>query len=141
VGVAGYRIYRCQGSGCSPSSVIGTSETESYQDASLKPSTVYVYRIAAEDVAGNVSGTSAAVSGQTQPLPSAAFLIGDQIRTAKRADIRVAPSASSTRLGTQPKAAPGTVDGGPWYADKSWWWQVDFDSGADGWAKQRSLKK
>jgi hypothetical protein len=107
----------------------------------LKPSPDYVYRIAAEDGAGNVSGTSAAVSGQTQPLPSNAFLIGDRIRAVKRADIRVAPSASDTLLGTQPKAAPGTVDGGPWYANKSWWWPVDFDSGVDGWAKQRYLKK
>jgi chitodextrinase len=141
VGVTGYRVYRCQGSGCSPSVMIGASGTASYQDKALKPSTVYVYRIAAEDAAGNVSGKSAAVSGQTQPLPSTVFAIGNRVRTTRRADIRAAASTSGTLLGTQPKGAPGMVVGEPWYANSSWWWQVNFDSGVDGWVKQGYLRK
>jgi hypothetical protein len=31
------------------------------------------------------------------------------------------------------------VTGGPWRANGSWWWQVDFDSGADGWVTQGKL--
>jgi hypothetical protein len=141
VEVTGYRIYRCRGSGCTPSVVIATPKTAGYQDTNLKPSSVYVYRVAAYDAAGNVSGKSAAVSKKTQPLPSTAFLIGDRVRTTGTAEIRATPSASGILSGTQPKGVLGTVVGGPWYADGSWWWQVNFDSGVDGWTKQGRLRK
>ncbi len=66
VGVTGYRVYRCQGSGCAPSVQISTSANNSYSDTGLSPSTTYVYRVAAYDAAGNISGQSSSVSGTTQ---------------------------------------------------------------------------
>jgi hypothetical protein len=35
----------------------------------------------------------------------------------------------------------GRVAGGPSYANLQWWWQIDFDSGVDGWVAQGKLKK
>jgi hypothetical protein len=35
----------------------------------------------------------------------------------------------------------GRVVGGPSYANLQWWWQIDFDSGVDGWVAQGKLKK
>ncbi len=69
VGVTGYRIYRCQGSGCTPSTQIGTSAANSYSDTGLTASTIYVYRVAAYDAAGNLSGQSASANATTQAAP------------------------------------------------------------------------
>jgi hypothetical protein len=69
VGVTCYRIYRCTGSGCTPSTQINTSATNSYSDTGLSSSTTYVYRVAACDAAGNVSGQSASASATTQAPP------------------------------------------------------------------------
>ena len=66
VGVTGYRIYRCQGASCTPATQIATSATNNYSDTGLSPSTTYVYRVAAYDAAGNVSGQSTSVSATTQ---------------------------------------------------------------------------
>jgi hypothetical protein len=67
VGVTGYRIYRCQGSGCTPSTQIATSPTNSYSDTGLTASTTYRYRVRAYDAAGNLSSYSSTVSATTQP--------------------------------------------------------------------------
>jgi len=65
VAVAGYKIYRCQGAGCSPTTQIATSPTNSYSDTGLSPSTNYTYTVAAFDVCSNTSAPSASVSATT----------------------------------------------------------------------------
>ncbi|MEK7657929.1 MAG: fibronectin type III domain-containing protein [Patescibacteria group bacterium] len=67
-GVTGYRIYRCQGTGCVPSIQIATSATNSYSNIGLTASTVYTYRVAAYDAAGNVSGQSSSATATTQAI-------------------------------------------------------------------------
>jgi len=63
VGVAGYRIYR-------NGQLVATGVTAtSYADTNLAASTTYSYTVAAYDVAGNVSGTSTAVTGTTPAPP------------------------------------------------------------------------
>ncbi len=74
VGVTGYRIYRCQGAGCTPSTQINTSATNSYSDTGLSSSTTYVYRVAAYDLAGNVSAQSSSASATTQSAPSGSLV-------------------------------------------------------------------
>ena len=69
VGVTGYRIYRCAGSGCTPSTQISTSATNSYSDSGLTASTVYVYTVAAYDATGNISGQSTSALATTQAPP------------------------------------------------------------------------
>jgi len=65
VGVASYRIYRCAGSQCVPSTQIGTSTSTSYTDQGLTPKTIYRYRIRAVDLAGKLSKYSRAVGART----------------------------------------------------------------------------
>ncbi|MFZ3066075.1 MAG: fibronectin type III domain-containing protein, partial [Nitrospirota bacterium] len=65
VGVTGYRIYRCLGSNCTPTTQIATSTTTSYSNTGLSASTAYTYRVSAYDAAGNVSSQSASASATT----------------------------------------------------------------------------
>lgn len=65
VGVTGYRIYRCQGSGCTPSAQLTTATGISYTDTGLTASTTYVYSISAYDAAGNVSDKTTGVGATT----------------------------------------------------------------------------
>ncbi|HIH09297.1 MAG TPA: hypothetical protein HA254_01365, partial [Candidatus Diapherotrites archaeon] len=72
VGVTGYNIYRCAGSGCTPA-LLTTTTTNSYSGTALTASTSYTYRVAAYDAAGNTSaqsGPSSATtsSGSTAPV-------------------------------------------------------------------------
>ena len=65
VGVANYRIFRCAGSGCTPTTQIGTSSSTSFLSSGLTASTAYVYSIVAVDAAGNASAPSAPASATT----------------------------------------------------------------------------
>ena len=55
VGVAGYRVERCQGAGCSTFTQIATATGTTYGDTGLSASTSYSYRVRATDAAGNLS--------------------------------------------------------------------------------------
>jgi hypothetical protein len=134
VGVTGYRIYR---NGVQ----IGTSVNTSYADTGLSSATTYQYSAAAYDAAGNRSKISSAVPVKTQPPLSKKFAIGNRVRLTEKANVRSSPSTSASVLGTKLKGALGRVTGGPWYADSRWWWQVNFDKGADGWVVQRKLTR
>ena len=66
-GVAGYDIYRCTGSSCTPTVSIGTSVTNSYSDTSIIPfaASAYTYAIDAYDAVPNTSATTSGVSAAT----------------------------------------------------------------------------
>jgi chitodextrinase len=66
VGVTGYRVERCQGSGCSNFAQIATPTGTSFNDSGLAQSTAYSYRVRANDAAGNVSSYSNTASATTQ---------------------------------------------------------------------------
>lgn len=69
-GVAGYELYRVQGS---TQTLVGTTTAAAYILRDLTPGTSYSYVVKAKDVAGNVSAASAAVTfttetqGETEP--------------------------------------------------------------------------
>jgi chitodextrinase len=65
VGVAGYILYRCDGSGCTQVAEIARTTALSYTNTDLAASTAYSYAVAAIDAAGNVSARSALVSATT----------------------------------------------------------------------------
>jgi chitodextrinase len=65
VGVTGYRIERCTGSGCSSFAQIGSSTVTSFFDSGLTASTSYSYRVRATDAAGNLSNFSNTASPNT----------------------------------------------------------------------------
>ena len=133
MGVGGYRIYR-------NGIYVGSTTETFYQSTGLLPSTKYSCRVAAFDAGGNISAQSVAVSTKTQPLPSTRFMIGERVRTRSKSNVLSIASNAGTLLGTQAKGASGTVIGGPWRGNGSWWWQVDFDSGVDGWVTQGKLR-
>ena len=59
--------------------------------------------------------------------------VGERVTTTDNLNVRNAPGLSSTILGVQADNSLGTVVGGSVFVDGHLWWQVDFDSGADGW--------
>lgn len=65
-GLAGYKIERCTGSGCTSFTQIATTASTSYSNTSLSASTTYTYRVRAYDNAGNNSGYSSTASATTQ---------------------------------------------------------------------------
>ena len=69
VGVSGYRIERCQGSGCSNFTQIAapTGTGTTYSDTGLSASTSYTYRVRASDAAGNLGAYTNTANATTQP--------------------------------------------------------------------------
>ena len=68
VGVTGYRVERCAGTGCSNFTQVGTPTTTSFSDTGLTPSTDYSYQVRATDAAGNLGPYSAIATAST-PAP------------------------------------------------------------------------
>ena len=64
-GVSGYRVERCQGSGCSSFSQINSLSSTSFSDTGLLPSMSYSYRVRAVNGDGLTSGYSATASATT----------------------------------------------------------------------------
>jgi fibronectin type 3 domain-containing protein len=76
VGVTGYRVERCQGTGCSIFVKLATPTATSYVDTGLTPNTSYTYVVLATDGAGNLgpySNSASATTGGTVPELVAAY--------------------------------------------------------------------
>ncbi|TAK07538.1 MAG: fibronectin type III domain-containing protein, partial [Candidatus Manganitrophaceae bacterium] len=58
VGVAGYRVERCQGVTCTNFVEVAQPTTTNFNDTGRSPATAYQYRVRAVDAAGNLSGYS-----------------------------------------------------------------------------------
>lgn len=69
VGVTGYQVQRCSGTGCTNFANVTTATTLSYSDTVLTASTSYSYRVRAADSAGNFSGYSTVVTATTPAVP------------------------------------------------------------------------
>ena len=70
VGVTGYRIERCAGTGCTTFAQVGTTSganATTFTSTGLTGSTSYSFRIQATDAAGNLSGYSNVASSTTLP--------------------------------------------------------------------------
>src|SRR5262249_31693729 len=65
VGVSGYLVERCQGSGCSNFTQIATASGVTFNDTTVSSSTSYSYRVRATDAAGNLSPYSNTASATT----------------------------------------------------------------------------
>jgi outer membrane protein assembly factor BamB len=72
VGVTGYKVERCSGSGCTNFAQIGTTTGTgtTYKDTTTVASTTYSYRVRATDAAGNLSTYSNTASATTPAGPS-----------------------------------------------------------------------
>jgi uncharacterized protein YgiM (DUF1202 family) len=71
-----------------------------------------------------------------------AIAIGSRVQTTTSLNVRSTPSGAY--LGQQPKGALGTVKAGPQVANFGGkpvtWWQINFDTGVDGWCGAGLLK-
>ncbi len=77
------------------------------------------------------------------------FMPGKRITLAVAAEVRAMPASSvvtipgttmSNLLGTQAAGSAGSIIGGPKIADGATWWNIDFDSGIDGWSTETGLQ-
>jgi chitodextrinase len=75
--IAQYLIERCQGSGCSSFTQVGTATTLAFSDTGLSAATAYSYRVRAKDTVGttgpysNVASASTAAAAPTISAPGA----------------------------------------------------------------------
>jgi chitodextrinase len=77
VGVAGYRVERCEGVGCTSFAEVGAPTGTSFSDTGLSPSTTYRYRVRAVDPSDNYSGYSGVAEATTDAVPpTPAGLVG-----------------------------------------------------------------
>ena len=81
------------------------------------------------------------VTPTTTLTPSSKFSLGDRVKTTSNLNIRNTANTSGTLLGTRKLGDTGTVSSGPIYSNLFWWWNVNFDSGVDGWAVENYLQK
>lgn len=66
VGVMGYSIYRCDGTGCSPTTkVITVTSGTAFSNTGLTPNTAYTYAVTASDAADNESAKSSSATSTT----------------------------------------------------------------------------
>lgn len=83
----------------------------------------------------------------TSPTPTPnpdKFTIGDRVQTTGSLQVRQSPGTNARKnkvLGTQPFSAQGTVISGPTVADGYTWYNIDYDTGVDGWSVQDYLTK
>ena len=66
VGVTGYRVERCQGTGCTDFTQVAAPTATTFNDTGLSASTTYRYRVRAADQAGNLSAYSSAAEATTE---------------------------------------------------------------------------
>jgi fibronectin type 3 domain-containing protein len=65
VGVTGYRVERCKGTGCANFAQVGTPTATSFNDTGLTDATSYSYRVRATDAANNLSSYSNVAAAAT----------------------------------------------------------------------------
>ena len=70
VGVTGYQVERCQGTGCTTFALVTTVTTTSFNNTGLAASTTYRYRVRATDAAGNFGPYTAIATATTQAPPA-----------------------------------------------------------------------
>src|ERR1700734_905071 len=68
VGVAEYKVERCQGAACTNFAQIATPTAASFSDTGLTASTSYSYRVRAADAAGNNSAYSNVATASTPAI-------------------------------------------------------------------------
>jgi len=75
------------------------------------------------------------------PPPPPTFQVNDRISTIRNTNVRATGTLSGTLLGVQVTGSLGVIVGGPIVMDNITWWQVNYDSGADGWSGEDNFAK
>ncbi len=139
----GFRIERKTGSAGTYAEIATVgANTTTYQNTGLTASTQYYYRVRAYNSAGNSSysvESIAVTSNPTTVSPSTRFTVGQRVQTTANVNVRSTASATGALLGTQALGALGTIVSGGTSVDGYYWWNVNFDSGVDGWSVETFL--
>src|SRR6185503_13690525 len=106
VGVTGYRVERCAGSGCTAFAQIAAPAGTSFSDTGLSASTSYSYRVRASDAAGNLGAYSNAASATTASIPSGSLV----------AAYAFSEGAGATTADASGNNNTGTLNGTSWTA-------------------------
>ncbi len=101
VGVTGYLVERCQGSGCTAFTQVATPATTTYSDTGLTANTTYNYRVRATDAAGNLSSYSNIASATTASSGAAISYVQGNYAT---------PQTPQTTVSVKFNAAQATGD-------------------------------
>jgi hypothetical protein len=77
------------------------------------------------------------------PPPVVTYAIGDRVELSANTNVRSSGALTATLLGAQLALAKGTIIGGPVGKDANniTWWQLDYDTGVDGWCGQDNFVK
>jgi|GEM_PF-5751055 len=77
------------------------------------------------------------------PPPAGNLMIGDRVRVTASPSLNVRPSGSLNNTPTcaQATGTTGTIISGPTTGSGFTWWQVDYDTGCDGWSGENYLVK
>jgi PKD repeat protein len=131
VGVTGYRIERCTGTGCTSFAQVATSAATTFVDTGLVAATSYRYRVRATDAAGNLGAYSNVASATTWS--------GASVNVALAANGGVASASSTLRpvnsivyVNDGQRSGAGWSTGGGGWADATSgvfpdWVQIAFD--------------
>ena len=68
----------------------------------------------------------------TETTAPTSMAVGSRVTTTDNIKVRSAPNGE--RIGRQPAGSQGTITAGPIQSGGYTWWNVNFDSGTDGWA-------
>lgn len=89
----------------------------------------------------SVSVTGMTTTSTSTPTPpTTKFIVGNRIWVTALS-VRVKDNPTGAIVGIKNTGNPGTVIGGPKFADTYWWWQVDYDVVPDGWSAENWLEK
>jgi len=126
----------------------GTEDTTSPYAITWNTTTLangtYTLSAVARDASGNTttsSNVSVTVNNTVTPPPTplpTTFTNNQRVQTT--ANLNVRATANGTLLGNQPTASLGTIVGTGVTVSGTNWWNVNYDSGIDGWSSEQFLQ-
>jgi hypothetical protein len=144
--IAVARVEFYQGTTLKCTDTNGTNNFGCSWDLATVANGTYSWTAIAYDTAGNKT-TSAPVSLVVNVVDTEApsISLNDRVRvqlgTGSSLNVRSCASATCTSLGMQAEGNQGTVIGGPTISGAYTWWNINFDTGADGWSAEDFLIK
>jgi chitodextrinase len=106
VGLAGYRVERCTGSGCTTFAEIATPTTPAYTDSGRAASTTYRYRVRAVDTSG--------IFGPYSPIATATTTNGPAVPPGLAAAYGFNEGSGGTAADGSGNGNTGTISGATW---------------------------
>jgi beta-glucanase (GH16 family) len=118
----------------------GTKATSGTQNVS--PTANITYTLLCQGTGGSATQSTTVTVTAPPPPASTKFSLNDRVQVINGPlNVRSTANTTGTQLGTQATGALGTVVGGPTAQGGLNWWQINYDSGADGWSVETYLTK